>query len=210
MGATSGVTVIGSGSVTVDQDIAIVRFGAKAEASDVRVAVTKANAAATAARDAVLAAGVAARDISSGRATTWTERDKRRCTASLSLRAVVRDVAQVGEIVRAALDAAGEHGDLDQIQFAVDDPAPHEVIARDRAFAEARAKAEQFAALAGRRLGAVVEIVDGAGGGYGGMGVLRGATPMMARGAAISAPIVAEPGTVEVDASVTVRWELAD
>ena len=201
---TSGVTTTGQGAVTAAPDVAVVELGAEASAPGVQDALDRANAGLVAARDALVAAGVAAADVRTSQTSTWTEQreDGPRTTARLTLRATVRDVAACGEIVRAALDAAGPVARLDSTSLAVGDPGPLAVAARDAAFADARSRADQYARLAGRSLGPVVEVREDSGG--------PGPVPRMMAAKAASDALVVEPGTQEVHASVTVRWELAD
>jgi len=202
--STSGVTTTGQGAVTAAPDVAVVELGAEASAPGVQDALDRANAGLAAARDALVAAGVAPEDVRTSQTSTWTEQreDGPRTTARLTLRATVRDVAACGEVVRAALDAAGPVARLDSTSLAVGDPAPLAVAARDAAFADARSRAEQYARLAGRSLGPVVEIREDVGG--------PGPVPRVLAAKAASEALVVEPGTQEVRASVTVRWELAD
>ncbi|TGJ97858.1 SIMPL domain-containing protein, partial [Actinotalea fermentans ATCC 43279 = JCM 9966 = DSM 3133] len=77
------------------------------------------------------------------------------------------------------------------------------VAAREGAFADARARAVQYAALAGRTLGPVVEVSEQGGGSAPmprAMSVEVGSFDAMA----------VDPGHERVDASVTVRWAWAD
>ncbi|WP_167496898.1 SIMPL domain-containing protein [Cellulosimicrobium funkei] len=200
----SGVTTTGQGAVTVTPDVAVVELGAEASAPGVQDALDRANAGLAAARDALVAHGVAPSDLRTSQTSTWTEQreDGPRTTARLTLRATLRDVGASGEVVRAALDAAGPVGRLDSTSLAVGDPGPLAAAAREAAFADARARAEQYARLAGRSLGPVVEIRED-----------DGAPAPVARvlaAKATSDALVVEPGRQEVRATVTVRWELAD
>lgn len=200
----SGVTTTGQGAVTAAPDVAVVELGAESSAPGVQEALDRANTGLAAARDALVAAGVDPADVRTSQTSTWTEQrdDGPRTTARLTLRATVRDVEACGEIVRAALDAAGPVARLDSTSLAVGDPGPLAVAARDAAFADARFRAEQYARLAGRSLGPVVEVREDAGG--------PGPMPRLMAAKAASDALVVEPGTQEVRASVTVRWELAD
>ncbi|MFI2570377.1 SIMPL domain-containing protein [Cellulosimicrobium funkei] len=200
----SGVTTTGQGAVTATPDVAVVELGAEATAPGVQDALDRANAGLAAARDALVAHGVAPSDLRTSQTSTWTEQreDGPRTTARLTLRATLRDVGASGEVVRAALDAAGPVGRLDSTSLAVGDPGPLAAGAREAAFADARARAEQYARLAGRSLGPVVEIRED-----------DGAPAPVARvlaAKATSDALVVEPGSQEVRATVTVRWELAD
>lgn len=202
----TGVTVTGTGLVTAVPDVAVVDLGAEARAPGVQDALDRAGAALDAAARGLRERGVTPADLRTTTTSTWTERTDdgtSRTTVRLALRAQVRDVAGAGEAVRAALAAAGDAARLDGIGFALADPAPLAAAAREAAFADARERAEQYAALAGRRLGAVVEVVEGGGG-----------PGPVARTLAAAAPagdaLAVEPGTQEVRATVTVRWELLD
>ena len=74
-------------------------------------------------------------------------------TAYQNLSVTVRDAALVGALVDAFAGVAGNALTIDHIGFDVADPQPLLARARESAFADARAKAEQYAALAGRELG---------------------------------------------------------
>ena len=200
--AGEGITVTGTGVVYAVPDVVQLELGAQATAPDVQQAIDAAAAGLAAARASLLASGVRPEDLSTAQSSTWTERPDNaepRTTARLTLRALVRDVDAAGEAVRQALAAAGAVAQLESMHLRVGDPAPSLRLARDRAFAEARATAEQLAGLAGRRLGRVVDLVEGGGGG--------GAPRMMAmRSEAVGSSFGVDAGTQEISAAVTVRW----
>ncbi len=208
---SAGVTTTGQGAATAVPDVVVVELGAEASGDDVQVALDAANEGVRAARAALLAGGVADEDLRTAQTSTWTQQSEQpdgatslRVTARLTLRVTVRDVAASGELVRAALGAAGPVARLDAMRFAVSAPGPLAVAAREEAFADARAKAEQYAALAGRKLGAVVE-VDEQGGGSAPMPRM-----MSAKAGGVHDVLAVDPGREQVDASVTVRWAWAD
>ena len=162
-------------------------------------------------RAALLAGGVAEEDLRTAQTSTWTQQSQQpdgatslRVTARLTLRVTVRDVAVSGELVRAALGAAGPVARLDSMRFAVSAPGPLAVAAREEAFADARTRAEQYAALARRRLGAV-GVVTEQGGGFAPVPRM-----MSAKAAGAHDALAVDPGHEQVDASVTVRWAWAD
>ncbi|RXR26852.1 DUF541 domain-containing protein [Oerskovia turbata] len=206
----AGVTTTGQGAASAVPDVVVVELGAEASGADVQVALDAANAGVRAAREALLAGGVAAADLRTAQTSTWTQSSQQpdgaatlSVTARLTLRVTVRDVLASGELVRAALGAAGPVARLDSMRFAVSDPAPLAVAAREGAFADARARAVQYAALAGRTLGPVVEVSEQGGGSAPmprAMSVEVGSFDAMA----------VDPGHERVDASVTVRWAWAD
>jgi uncharacterized protein YggE len=65
-----------------------------------------------------------------------------------------------GDVIDAALAAGGDDAVLDDVTFGREDDAAAVVEARAAAFADARAKAEQLAALAGVGLGAATSIEE--------------------------------------------------
>jgi uncharacterized protein len=79
------------------------------------------------------------------------------------------------------------------------DTAELEVAARQFAFESARAKAEELASLAGKGIGEVVEILEGAG---------RQRQMLAFHAAAASSSMELEPGSTSVSATVTVTWQL--
>lgn len=199
-----GITVTGSGVVEAVPDVVQIELGAQATAPDVQQAIDAATAGLDAARASLLAVGVAPGDLGSAQSSTWTERPdnaEARTTARLTLRVLVRDVAVAGEALRGALAAAGPVAQLESMHLRVGDPAASLVQARDRAFGDAVGKAEQLARLAGRRLGRVVDVVEGGGGGGGGPRM------MAMRADTVGASFGVDAGTQEISASVTVRWE---
>ncbi len=198
----TGLTTIGRGLVVATPDVVVVELGAEAVASGVQEALDTANAAVAAAQAALRAAGVATVDLQTARTSTWADTEQHRTTARLTLRATLRDVPGSGAAIRDALAAAGDVARLDSMEFAVADPGPLAVQAREAAFADARAKASEYAALAGRSLGQVVEISEEQG----------SATPMLRATMAKAQfdQLAIEPGTREIRAEVKVRWELAD
>jgi uncharacterized protein len=202
---SAGVTTTGRGAAVAEPDVVVVDLGAEASATDVQAALDAAGTGLAAAREALLAGGVASADLRTTHTSTWTQPAPDagapdRVTARLTLRATVRDVAVAGSLVRTALGAAGPAARLDTMGFAVSDPGPLAARAREEAFADARAKAAQFAELAGRGLGAVVEVSEQG----------PGAVPMpRALSAGAADAMVVDPGREQVEATVTVRWAWA-
>lgn len=123
-------------------------------------------------------------------------------TAEQQLRLSLRGTELAGQVVTDVSEAAGDALRIDGLSLSVSDPADLQVRARVAAFDDARERAEQFAELAGRRLGAVRAMVDAPTG--------RSPMPRMAKAASFDAgaamPI--EGGEHAVSASVTVTWDL--
>lgn len=120
-------------------------------------------------------------------------------TADSQVRLEVLGAEQVGELIPGLATAVGDALAIDNLSLAIADPGPLLRRARDAAFADARSRAEQYAALAGRSLGHVLTVVDSPASGP--APVARGPRAEMA-----SMPV--EAGQHTIGASVTVRWAL--
>lgn len=206
-GTTSGVTVVGTGAVHVVPDVLTAVLGAHVRGPDVQDALRRAEAALQALRGALLADGVAEADLRTETSSVWREEGRgdgaSTVTVRLTLRAVLRDVATAGDVVHRALAAAGDAAQLDSLTFGVTDPAAAAAQARASAFADARRRAEQLAALAGRQLGHVESVEE--------VGGQPPAPRPLARGGAVAmaASLPVEAGDQLVQAAVEVHWAWA-
>jgi uncharacterized protein YggE len=201
------VTVTGTGRATAPYDVATLMLAASARAANPSDATARATYAMNAMREAVISGGA---DESSLQTTSvslnpvhdpWPTVSA--YEASLSLAVRITDLSRVGTLLVAAVSAGGDGARVDGISFSHDDAAALEASAREAAFAEARAKAEQYAGLAGQALGEVRHVVEGA---------VRGPGPVYAKAAAPMADMAGGPsfdgGGGSVSASVTVTWAL--
>src|SRR5690606_6758830 len=111
---------------------------------------------------------------------------------------------RVGEVLDRAVAAAGDAITVNGLTFSIEDPSKLEKQARDAAWADARAIAEQLADLAGRRLGKATSIVE--------TQTQGSPFPLRARASAdmesASTPI--EAGTTSVRVDIDVRFEFDD
>ena len=78
-----------------------------------------------------------------------------------TLTAKVRDVAAVGAIIDAVVEAGGDFIRIEDIDFSVDDPSEYYQEVRQEAMADAKSKAEQLAELGEVRLGKPTFISEG-------------------------------------------------
>ena len=199
------VTVTGRGRASAAYDEATLRLAAAARAANPSDATARATYAMAQIREAVIAGGVDASALTTTNVSLSPVHDPWPTVvayeASLGLAVRLLDLSRVGSLLVAAIDAGGDGARIDGISFSHQDAALLEREARDAAFADARAKAEQYAGLAGQALGEVRHVVEGGGG---------GATPIGKRARMASAPmpvpIDAGEGTVVADVSVT--WAL--
>ena len=199
------VTVTGRGKASAAYDEATLMLAASARATNPSDATARATYAMAQMRDAVLGAGAEPSALTTTNVSLNPVHDPWPTVvayeASLGLSVRLLDLSRVGSLLVAAGDAGGDGARVDGITFSHHDAVGLEREARDDAFADARAKAEQYAGLAGQALGEVRHVVEGGGG---------GATPIGKRAMMASAPmpvpIDAGEGTVVADVSVT--WAL--
>ncbi|MCP4608267.1 MAG: SIMPL domain-containing protein, partial [Planctomycetes bacterium] len=72
---------------------------------------------------------------------------------SNTVNVTIRDLNKVGDVIDSVAVAGGNFTRIDGVNFSVEDPTPFKNLARDEAFAQAKAKAEQLASLSGMSLG---------------------------------------------------------
>jgi len=165
-----GIWITGQGKVTAVPDITTLRLGIEAQ----EVTVAEAQAQAAEAMDRVMAAltenGVAKKDIQTQyfniRQVTKWDREKEEETVigyrvTNMVTAKIRDIDKIGTIIDAVAKAGGDLTRIDNINFSVDDPSDYYEEARQKAMADAKAKAEQLAELAGVTLGKPTYISEG-------------------------------------------------
>lgn len=198
------VSVTGEGEVSAAPDMAIVRLGVSTQAQAAREASDANARKMTALIAAVKAAGVADADIQTSRLSLFPQMsggNNPRVTgfnASNEVTVKVRDLAGVSGVLDRAI-AAGAN-EMSGIEFVVSQRSQLLDKARTEAVADARRKAEVYAAAAGVSLGRPVEISE------------AGATPPQARpmvmrhADAASVPVAA--GEQALRLSVTVTYEL--
>lgn len=199
------ITVTGQGAVRVTPDSAVVRVAALHRAPGVAEAFRGVDSAVTAmaeiARRHVDPAKVASTELSvwpaygpSGEPAGFEARH--------GLAVSVADLPQAGTLLSALTEEVGDRLTVEGVSLEVADPAAHLPAARERAFADARARAEQLAGLSGAVLGEVVAVVEG-GGGYD-VPVAAAAELRAGKDAAL------EPGERALAASLTVTWALTN
>jgi uncharacterized protein YggE len=211
----TGIWVNGEGKVTVTPDIATLSLGIEAQATTVAEAQYQAAIAMEAVMAALAENGVADKDIQTQyfsiyQVTKWDDfKDEQvvigyRVTNMVT--AKIRDIEQAGPIIDAVAAAGGDYTRINNISFSVDDPTPYYEQARQKAVADARAKAEQLADLAGVNLGQPTYISEG-----------TIYPPVVYRdvGMEAMAPVPApttpiSPGEIELTLNVQVAYAIAD
>ena len=157
----TGIWVTGEGKVTVVPDVAILSLGVEAQAITVQQAMDEAAIAMDRVMAALRANGVAERDIQTQwfniyPVREWIDEGREiligyRVTNMVS--AKIRDVEATGSIIDRVAETGGDSTRIQGVSFTVDDPSQYHSEARAMAIADAQAKAQHLAALAGVDLG---------------------------------------------------------
>ncbi|MFH1002873.1 MAG: SIMPL domain-containing protein [Chloroflexota bacterium] len=168
----TGIWVSGEGKVTVVPDIAVLTLGVQVQ----KPTVAEAQSEATKSMDAVMyqlkRLGVADKDIETQNysiypVTRWDSDNNvevllgYRVTNTVT--AKVRKMEDTGDIIAAVVAAGGDNIQINSISFSVDNPEQYLAEARTLAVADAAARAEQLADLAGVRLGNATYISESGG-----------------------------------------------
>lgn len=203
-----GIWVTGEGSVTVAPDVANLSLGVEAQAETVAQAQAQAATAMQAVIDELKAQGVADADIKTQYYSIYPIRDYQKDTSVIigyrvtnTVTVKVRDVENTGTIIDAVAAAAGDSIRINSIYFTVDDSSAYLEQARVDAMADAEAKAQQLADLAGVSLGEPTYISEG--GSY--IPYIYADRNLSAEG--LSTPI--SPGETEVSLSVQVVYSIS-
>ncbi len=202
------IDVIGSGAATSTPDVVVLDTRYSCDGRDVASALSDCSAAVARAIAAAAEYGIEENDRQStgiGVNQRWDNQGQKVVgyTAYHSLRLAVRDREQVGRLITALASATGNAFGLDSVTLRVSDTAPLLRQAREAALDDARTKAEEYAAHAGRVLGQVVRVTEEAGGG--GMPKLYGGGRAMA---VSESAMPVESGESTVTATVRVRFAL--
>lgn len=206
------IDVTGTGTASGAPDVVVLDVRVNVDGADVAPTLREASRLMAAVHAAARAAGVQERHVrttSAGVNQRWANDGSGPIghTAWQSAQLRVPASTDVGPVISACNEAAGNAFALDSLSLTVDDAEPLLVLAREAAFADARTKAEQFARLAGRSVGKVVSVIDGGVGG-GPVPVARDMAKRMMAAEAAGMPIA--PGETSVSASVAVRFAWAD
>jgi uncharacterized protein YggE len=172
------ITVVGSGKVSLVPDVATINVGAEARSSSVSDAKATVDAQMTAITAALQELSVAEKDIQTshygihyeqepfppaGRVGAESADEQGAYRVSNMLRVTVRDVEQAGDVLDAVVAAGANQ--VYGVTFTVSDDSEWQSEARAEAVANAQARAEELATLAGVELGDVLTISEVIGGG---------------------------------------------
>ena len=166
-----GIWVNGNGKVSAAPDIATLRLGIEAQEASVAAAQSQAATAMDAVKAALTDSGIAEKDIQTQyfnihRVTRWDDVKRQEVVIGYRVTnmvtAKIREMDRVGSIIDSVASAGGDLTRIDNVSFSVEDPSAYHQEARQKAMADAKAKAEQLAELAGVTLGKPVYITENA------------------------------------------------
>ena len=210
------ISVSGTGQASAQPDVAVISIGVTTEAKEAGEALTENSVQMTGVISALKSGGVLAKDIRTQtiRLSPRYEQPPRTAggaqkpaelvgfTASNVVEARVRDLDGLGDLLDAAVKAGGNQ--IQGIRFEIEDQSALLVQARDAAWQDAQAKAEQLAKLAGAELGAALTIQE------------FSHTPRLyeaARAVAFdmaAAPVPIEAGEQSIQIEVQVTWQMLE
>ena len=196
-----GITVSGTASVRVAPDRAGFRFGVRKQGATAAGTLAAADAAARKLVAAIEAAGVAAADVETDQVSLAPQFAKGRLSGYVAVDAVsvqIRDLRRLAAVIDGAVRAGATRFDGPSFSRSNSDELCRKALAS--AIADARAKAGAIASATGASVGPIVEVREGGGSG----------DSFVAAPAATGGGPSIEPGTLEIDATVTVTFGAAD
>ena len=202
------ITVTGVGTISVVPDA--VRFNAtvSALASTNAAALSSASKSAAAVRAALIAKGIATRDIRSANVSVypeynWTQEGSTKITgyrASQSFDVLVRTASKAGTIIEAVVTAGGDNVQLGGVVPTTLNPSLATEDARAAAVANAKSKASSYAKLLGTSIGKVLSLEEQSSPVY--------TSPFPMAKAEADSAVQIDLGEQDVTVTITVRWML--
>ena len=201
------ITVAGVGRSPAEPDLLEVQIGVEVTEAEARAALDGVAELLDRVRASIISAGVVEDRLQTGRVSLetnwehWGERPQvAGYVARIGLGFTLPDPQVLGDALSSAARAGGDALRIHSTAWALSDDAAARAAARALAVADARAKAADYAAQAGRTLGDVIQIVDGSDHDVG----------LRYEGVALAAssPFAVDPGQVGVVARVRMTWEL--
>jgi uncharacterized protein YggE len=180
--ASRTITVVGEGKVSLVPDVARINVGAEVRAETVSEAKREVDRQIEAITAALSDLGVGAKDIQTNHYSIHYERepsmpmrvtsgnmegpDQEGYRVSNMLRVTVRNVEQAGQVLDAVVEAGANQ--VYGVSFTVSDEAEWQGQAREKAMADANARARELAELAGIELGEILSVSEVIGGTWSG------------------------------------------
>jgi uncharacterized protein YggE len=210
-----GIWVSGTGEVMAVPDVAILSLGVEAQATSVAEAKDQAAEAMADIMEVLKNEGVDEKDIKTQyfniqRVTRWDDQKYEETVIGYrvtnTVTAKIREVAGAGIVIDAVATAGGDYTRINSISFTVDDPSPYYEEAREKAVADAEAKAKLLAEVAGVKLGKPSYISESS---YVPSPIYR--QDLVEAAAEVSAPTTPiTPGEMEITLTVQLAYAIAD
>ena len=207
-----GIDVGGRAKVAGTPDTLRLDLSVAASATSVSEALASANRSASVVQKSLLGNDVQKKDLQTSGLNIAPEYDYSKSSsprlkgyqATEIITARIRDLGRAGDVIGKAISAGGNAIRVNGISLDLEDTGVLVSSARDKAFADAKAKAEQYARAAGRSLGDVISISED----------VTTPTPipmpygLNAASANDMASVPIEPGSQDVSVVVTVLFEI--
>lgn len=203
------ITVVGLGEAKVAPDTAKIQIGIETNAPTAEEALAQNSTRTQTVIDQIKASGIEEKDIqtsSFGVSAHYDDESRTitHYTVTDTVIVTVRDVRQTGDLLDRAVQAGANR--IYGITFEIGDTQALEVQTRDKAMADARSRAEQYARASGATLGSVLAMTENP---IGIDQVFRTVNWGLSAGAAspsMSVPV--QPGEQSVVARIEVTYEL--
>jgi uncharacterized protein YggE len=204
------ISVTGTGIAYGSPDIANVVIGVQTRGADPGQAVSDNSARMEALIAAIRGLGIAEQDLQTTNFSVYVQQDYDPQTGRPSetisyvvdntLNVTVRDTSKLGDVLSGAVEAGANaiHG----VSFGVADPAALEAQAREKAVADARARAEQLAQAAGVTLDSVLTLSESISGGQ----PIPYARDMAQ--AAVGGAVPVQTGQIQVNLQVNITYTI--
>ena len=166
-GSQGGISVSGSGSISVEPDLAILNIGVEATGKTVSFARSEAASAMDSVVSSLKKEGILTKDIQTQQLTIYPRYDYQTNKQVLigysvtnTARVKVRDLSKVGKIVDSAAASGGDYVRINGISFNVEDTDQYMESLRKQAVQKAKIKAEEYADSAGVKLGSLRSLTE--------------------------------------------------
>ena len=209
------ITVVGEGKVRIKPDVAQTTIGVDVRKSTVKEASAEAKKVMDEVLKVLKAQGIEDKDIQTSGFSIWVEtppygpegaaatQPEPVYHVSNQVAVTIRDLDKAGTVLDAAIEAGANN--IYGVNFSLAEPGKMESEARQKAVADAKAKAEELAGLTGVKIDKVVsvsEVIGGGGGYYNNFKAMQPSAAGMGGGGSIA------PGELELSMQLQVVYSV--